>query len=115
MTRRRSKRKATVMEGLTKAYGGLRRSKRTLALKADDRKIYGDDYGILPSGKQSWFRRRFDVSLLLLIFSFLQTKRLIQSSRKLNPRKGTSGIHLRLSYPNGRAIRREHVCKISSK
>lgn len=50
MTRRRSKRKSTVLEGLTKAHGGLRRSKRKLALREDDEKIYGDDYGILPSG-----------------------------------------------------------------
>lgn len=49
MVRRRSKRKATVLEGLTMAYGGLRRSKRKLALKEDETKIYGDDYGILPS------------------------------------------------------------------
>ena len=49
MVRRRSKRKATVLEGLTKAHGGLRRSKRKLALKKDETKIYGDDYGILPS------------------------------------------------------------------
>jgi hypothetical protein len=49
MVRRRSKRKATVLEALTKAHGGLRRSKRKLALKKDETKIYGDDYGILPS------------------------------------------------------------------
>ena len=49
MVRRRSKRKATVLEGLTKDHGGLRRSKRKLALKKDETKIYGDDYGILPS------------------------------------------------------------------
>ena len=49
MVRRRSKRRSTVMEGLTKAHGGLRRSKRKLALKKDDTKIYGEDYGILPS------------------------------------------------------------------
>ena len=49
MVRRRSKRKSTVLEGLTKAHGGLRRSKRKLALKEDETKIYGDDYGILPS------------------------------------------------------------------
>lgn len=47
--RRRSKRKATVMEGLTKGHGGLRRSKRKLALKEDEQRIYGEDYGILPS------------------------------------------------------------------
>jgi hypothetical protein len=50
MVRRRSKRKATVLEALTKAHGGgLRRSKRKLALKKDETKIFGDDYGILPS------------------------------------------------------------------
>jgi hypothetical protein len=53
MARRRSKRKSTVLEGLTKQYGGLRRSKRKLALKEDEKKIYGDDYGILPSGEPS--------------------------------------------------------------
>ena len=47
--RRRSKRKSTVMESLTKGHGGLRRSKRKLALKEDESRIYGDDYGILPS------------------------------------------------------------------
>lgn len=47
--RRRSKRKSTVMEGLTKGHGGLRRSKRKLALKRDEQRIYGEDYGILPS------------------------------------------------------------------
>jgi hypothetical protein len=49
MTRRRSKRKSTVLEGLTLAHGGLRRSKRKLAIKEDENKIYGDDFGILPS------------------------------------------------------------------
>ena len=49
MTRRRSKRKATVLGGLTKAHGGLRRSKRKLAMKEDESKIYGNDFGILPS------------------------------------------------------------------
>ena len=49
MVRRRSKRKSTVLEGLTISHGGLRRSKRKLALKEDEHKIYGDDYGILPS------------------------------------------------------------------
>jgi hypothetical protein len=49
MVRRRSKRKSTIMEGLTQGHGGLRRSKRKLALKEDDNKIFGDDYGILPS------------------------------------------------------------------
>jgi hypothetical protein len=37
------------MESLTKGYGGLRRSKRKLALKEDESRIFGDDYGILPS------------------------------------------------------------------
>ena len=55
MTRRRSKRKSTVLEGLTKAHGGLRRSKRKLAIREDEQKIYGDDYGILPSGKFAYF------------------------------------------------------------
>ena len=45
MVRRRSKRKATVLEGL----GGLRRSKRKQALRDDDEKKFGEDYGILPS------------------------------------------------------------------
>jgi hypothetical protein len=55
MTRRRSKRKSTVLEGLTKGHGGLRRSKRKLALKEDDQQKYGNDYGILPSGKTHVF------------------------------------------------------------
>ena len=47
--RRRSKRKAAVLDALTQGHGGLRRSKRKLALKEDEYRIYGDDYGILPS------------------------------------------------------------------
>ena len=49
MVRRRSKRKGTVLDGLTMGFGGLRRSKRKQALKDDDQKIYGDDFGVLPS------------------------------------------------------------------
>ena len=49
MTRRRSKRRSTVLENLTSGHGGLRRSKRKLALKEDESRIYGNDYGILPS------------------------------------------------------------------
>ena len=45
MVRRRSKRKSTVMEGL----GGLRRSKRKQAREEEESRIYGEDYGILPS------------------------------------------------------------------
>jgi len=49
MVRRRSKRKSTVLEGLTMAHGGLRRSKRKQKLRDDDERIYGNDFGILPS------------------------------------------------------------------
>jgi hypothetical protein len=49
MTRRRSKRKATVLESLTKGHGGLRRSKRKLAIREFEQKVFGDDPGILPS------------------------------------------------------------------
>jgi hypothetical protein len=45
MVRRRSKRKSAVMEGL----GGLRRSKRKQAIRDDESRVYGEDYGILPS------------------------------------------------------------------
>jgi len=45
MVKRRSKRKATVLESL----GGIRRSARKRALKVADHKVYGEDYGILPS------------------------------------------------------------------
>ena len=48
MAKRRSKRKATVLESLLEG-GKLRRSKRKLAKMEDDERIYGDDYGILPS------------------------------------------------------------------
>ena len=46
MGKRRSKRKSTVTQtqGLT-----LRRSARKRARREADTKIYGDDYGILPS------------------------------------------------------------------
>jgi hypothetical protein len=46
MVKRRSKRKATVLESLG---GKRRRSARKLALRDADHKIYGDDCGILPS------------------------------------------------------------------
>ena len=46
---RRSKRRATVLENLTKGHGGLRRSKRKLALREYEQKVFGDDCGILPS------------------------------------------------------------------
>ena len=59
MTRRRSKRKSTVLEGLTKGHGGLRRSKRKLAIREDEERIYGDDYGILPSGEFFFFLQLF--------------------------------------------------------
>jgi hypothetical protein len=49
MVRRASKRKSTVLDKLTKGHGGLRRSKRKLALREDEHKVYGDDYGILAS------------------------------------------------------------------
>ena len=48
MAKRRSKRKATVLESLLEG-GKLRRSKRKAAMREDEHKIYGDDYGILPS------------------------------------------------------------------
>lgn len=48
MAKRRSKRKATVLESLLEG-GKLRRSKRKMAVREDENKIYGDDYGILPS------------------------------------------------------------------
>ena len=48
MAKRRSKRKATVLESLLEG-GKLRRSKRKLAAREDEHRIYGDDYGILPS------------------------------------------------------------------
>ena len=46
---RRSKRKATVLENLTKGHGGLRRSKRKLALREYEQNVFGDDCGVLPS------------------------------------------------------------------
>ena len=49
MVRRRSKRKAAVLESLTKEHGGLRRSKRKEKVRRDEETIYGSDFGILPS------------------------------------------------------------------
>jgi hypothetical protein len=49
MVRRRSKRKAAVLESLTQGHGGLRRSKRKEKVRQNDQLIYGQDYGILPS------------------------------------------------------------------
>ena len=49
MVRRRSKRKAAVLESLTKEHGGLRRSKRKEKVRQNDFQLYGEDYGILPS------------------------------------------------------------------
>jgi hypothetical protein len=46
MVKRRSKRKATVLESLG---GKRRRSARKLAVRDVEQKIYGDDCGILPS------------------------------------------------------------------
>lgn len=46
---RRSKRKSTVLESLTMGHGGLRRSKRKMAMRENESQIYGNDYGILPS------------------------------------------------------------------
>lgn len=48
MAKRRSKRKSTVLNALHEG-GRLRRSKRKAALREDEHKIYGNDYGILPS------------------------------------------------------------------
>lgn len=48
MVRRRSKRKATVLEGLLEG-GKLRRSARKENKRIQDAKPYGDDNGILPS------------------------------------------------------------------
>ena len=45
---RRSKRKSTVLESLTMGHGGLRRSKRKMAMRENESQIYGNDYGILP-------------------------------------------------------------------
>jgi hypothetical protein len=48
--RRRSKRKAAVLAACTLDHGGqLRRSKRKLVQKEEEHRIYGDDFGILPS------------------------------------------------------------------
>jgi hypothetical protein len=48
MVKRRSKRKAAVLEGLLE-NGKLRRSARCGAVKDADSRVYGNDYGILPS------------------------------------------------------------------
>jgi hypothetical protein len=48
MVKRRSKRKAAVLESLLEK-GKLRRSARKRALKEADAKIFGADCGILPS------------------------------------------------------------------
>lgn len=48
MVKRRSKRKSTVLESLLEG-GKRRRSKRGAAIREDEHKIYGNDYGILPS------------------------------------------------------------------
>ena len=48
MARRRSKRKATVLENLLEG-GRLRRSARKEAKRQRTERLYGDDFGILPS------------------------------------------------------------------
>jgi len=48
MVRRRSKRKATVLEGLLEG-GKLRRSARKEDKRKRTEKLFGEDYGILPS------------------------------------------------------------------
>lgn len=71
MVRRRSKRKSTVMESLTKDHGGLRRSKRKLSEQMIDFRIYGEDFGILPSdwshvGKSSDMKEKVDQQCVVM-------------------------------------------------
>jgi len=52
MVKRRSKRKTTVLDSLLRESGHdgkIRRSARKMSAKKAESKIYGDDYGILPS------------------------------------------------------------------
>jgi hypothetical protein len=47
---RRSKRKVAVLNGLLQDHGKkLRRSARSLSKRKEEEKVYGQDYGILPS------------------------------------------------------------------
>lgn len=47
---RRSKRKGSVLNSLLEGHGKkLRRSARKLSKRKEEEKVYGQDYGILPS------------------------------------------------------------------